>query len=576
MLTEYFRKSAQEENNKPENTSLKEKAWIMSIDLDVAIRHVVPKPREQDDDKFVILGGCGEVRGDEELETVGRCLDWQYPDGLSRAFLREREIDELRHVLTDGRRRPVALIGPLQVGKTAIIHEHVRRVIQARGGRSRDRQFWNIAPQRLISGMSYIGQWEERILAILKETRKRKHVLYFDEFLGLYQAGVSASSNLNVANVLKPYVEQRDVSILAEMTPEHFQVLQELDRGFADLFHLIHVREPGKHDTQKILIKIIRELEGRHNCEFNPGVLPMVMDLQRRYARHLAFPGKAAGFLEQLAVKYQNETITPQSVLDEFHLKSGLSLAILDDRVSLVRSDVVERLQRMVISQQEAINAMADIVSIAKAKLNDPTRPLASFLFLGPTGVGKTQCAKALATYLFGDQERLLRFDMNEYIDPGAAARLVGTFRQPEGLLTSAIRQSPFSVLLLDEIEKAHPNVFDLLLQVLDDGRLTDALGRTADFTNTIIILTSNLGVREAGSKIGFQDSQADEMAHSFVKAAENFFRPEFFNRLDRIVPFKPLGKNAIEAICALLIEQVLKREGCYAENACLISILRF
>lgn len=572
VLTEYFRKLAQDEENTPESTSLKEKAWIMSIDLDVAIRHIAPKPKDQEGNKFVMLGGRGEVQGDEELETVGRCLDWQYPDGLSRAFLREREIDELKRVLTDERRRPVALVGPLQVGKTAIIHEHVRRVIQKRGGRSKDRQFWNLAPQRLISGMSCVGQWEERVLAILKEARKRKHVLYFDDFLGLYQAGVSASSDLNVATMLKPHVEQHDVSILVEMTPENFRVLQELDRGFADLFHLIHIREPGKSDTLKILIRLVRELEGRHGCDFHPGVLPMVIDLQRRYARHLAFPGKAAGFLEQLAVKYQKKTITPQTVLDEFHLKSGLSLSILDDRISLLRSEVIERLQTMVIGQQEAIEAMADAVSIAKARLNDPTRPLASFLFPGPTGVGKTQCAKALATYLFGDETRLLRFDMNEYIEPDAVARLVGTFRRPEGLLTSAIRQSPFSVLLLDEIEKAHPNVFDLLLQVLDDGRLTDALGRTADFTSTIIILTSNLGVREAGSKIGFQDTQADEMTHSFVKAAENFFRPEFFNRLDRIVPFRPLKRKDIETICANLIEHVLTREG-LVRRKCLLDI---
>src|SRR5262249_45537500 len=186
-----------------------------------------------------------------------------------------------------------------------------------------------------------------------------------------------------------------------------------------------------------------------------------------------------------------------------------------------------------------------DVLAIAKARLNDPDRPLASFLFLGPTGVGKTQCARAVARYLFKDADHLVRFDMNEFPQPGSAARLAGTFDNPEGLLTAAVRRRPFAVVLLDEIEKAHPEVLDLLLQVLGEGRLTDALGRTVDFTNTLIVMTSNLGVREAQAGMGFRPGEHHD-PEAYERAAQRFFRPEFFNRLDRVVPFDRLGREEV------------------------------
>ena len=238
-----------------------------------------------------------------------------------------------------------------------------------------------------------------------------------------------------------------------------------------------------------------------------------------------------------------------------------MSLAFLDDRARLKRAEVIEAIRKTVSGQDEAVTAMADAVCIAKARLNDPGRALATFLFLGPTGVGKTECAKALCAYLFGDANRLLRFDMNEYLDAASPARLIGTFSEPEGLLTSAIRRQPFSVVLLDEIEKAHPAVFDLLLQVLGEGRLTDSLGRTADFTNSIIIMTSNLGARSAKVNFGLR-SAPDSQRQAYITAAEQFFRPEFFNRIDRLVPFEPLDRAQVARIADRLIHQVLRRDG--------------
>ena len=519
-----------------------------------------------------MLGDEAPVDGAAELRRVGRCLDWQYPDELDRVVLRDAELAELTRLLDADERRPVLLLGPRQVGKTALLHEYTFRRVAQRKTKYRDhRNVWLLAPARLISGMSYVGQWENRLLAILKEARRRDHVLYFDDLLGLFQAGQSACSSLNVAGVLKPYLERRRVRVVGEITPEALRVLREKDRGFADLFHILPVPEPNEYDTLRILIAVQRQLENQNRSTFDLDVLPVVLDLQRRYGRGLAFPGKAATFLRQLAVKQRGQSVARQTALHEFHVRSGLSTTFLDRQTRLDRDDVVKGIAAQVIGQEAAVAAAADVITVAKARLNDPDRPLASFLFLGPTGVGKTQCAKAIAAYLFGDADRLLRFDLNEFSDPDSAARLVGTFSQPEGLLTSAIRRQPFAVVLFDEVEKAHPEVFDLLLQVLGEGRLTDALGRTVDFGNALIVLTSNLGVRESESHAGFR---ADEAARDalFVRAAERFFRPEFFNRLDRVIPFHRLTRPQVRAIADQLIRDVLRREG-LVQRKCFLHV---
>ncbi|HEU4836854.1 MAG TPA: AAA family ATPase, partial [Pyrinomonadaceae bacterium] len=412
-----------------------------------------------------------------------------------------------------------------------------------------------------ISGMSFLGQWEGRLLAILKESQRKHHTLYFDDLIGLFYAGRSSSSNLSVAHVLKPYLERRDVRVVAESTPEAFRVLQEFDRSFADLFQIVRIEEPNEQKNLHTLLGSRRALERQHDTRFHPDVLPTVIGLTRRYVSDAAFPGKAARLLQSLAAKHKLGEVTRAEALAEFSATSGLSVSFLDDRSELDYARVIEALNVEVIGQKEAVTACADAVTIAKARLNDSIRPIASFLFLGPTGVGKTQCAKALASYLFGDRERLIRFDMNEFASYYSVARLTGTLDAPEGLLTSAVRRAPFAVLLFDEIEKAHPAVFDLLLGVMGDGRLTDARGQLVDFSNTIIILTSNLGAREAASDLGFRQTNRSD-ASVYRLAAEKFFKPEFFNRLSRVVPFERLSREDVQKIARRLIEDVLNREG--------------
>lgn len=541
------------------------RSWVTTINFDIDTKRETTSLRA---DLASFFSGNSVSDGATELENVGRCLDVLYPDNLMRCVQRNDLVESLKTLLTHEDLRPVMLVGRRLVGKTSLIHEVICRTRNQQGEHFQSQSnTWLLSPQRLISGMSFVGQWENRLLAILQHARKKKHTLYFDDLVGLYRAGVSRDSDLNVAQVLKPWIERRDVRVLAEITPERLRVLREQDRAFADLFHIVRIDEPTEEAAIRMLLSVVRELEDQ-TCEFEPNVIPAVMDLCRRFYNDAAFPGTAAEMLRGLAARRAGRNVDRTDVMGEFSRRSGLRIRFIDQSQRLSSERVMFGLRQGIVGQNEAVAAIADRIYLSRARLNDPSRPLGSFLFAGPTGVGKTQCARALASYLYGDEDRMVRFDMNEFISHHAAAQLVGTFRSPEGLLTSAVRRQPFSVVLLDEIEKAHPDVFDLLLQVLGEGRLTDANGNTVDFTNTFVILTSNLGSSDAAGVSGFGESSPREGA--YMQAVERFFRPEFVNRLDRIIPFRPLNEEQIHKITTRLIEAVSLREG-FARRRCIM-----
>ena len=569
VLTEHFKILERRDGKNSQNPtafSYTSKAFVTTLDLNLSLPQKYQKP----ENNLLAMfggGGGGKMDGARELRRVGRCLDSLYPNDLERAVGRDAETRELTKLLESRDKRPVIIIGKSQAGKTNLLHEYVfGQAARRKQTRAGERLVWLVSPPRLISGMSFVGQWENRLTAILKEAKLREHLLYFDDLLGLFLAGVSAGSDLNVAQVLKPYLERRNVRAVAKITPEAWRVVQEKDRSFAELFHVFRLSETGDDKTLKITLAARRELESQFNCRFEMDALPTALDLQRRYNREASFPGKAASFLRQIANKFQDKSISRDDVLREYEAKSGMRVAFLDDRSKLEKSEIIAKIAEGVIGQKAAVEAAADVISIAKSRLNDSHRPLASFLFLGATGVGKTEAAKQIAAYLYGAGEKLLRFDMNEFVSSFDVARLVGTFDQPEGLLTAAIRREPFAVVLLDEIEKAHSDVFNLLLQVLGDGRLTDAHGRTADFSNAIIVLTSNLGAREANVKLGFRETNETNQS-VYRQAAQKFFRPEFFNRLDRIVPFENLRREDVERIARIQMQKVFARDGFIRRN---------
>ncbi|MEW6283545.1 MAG: AAA family ATPase, partial [Candidatus Eremiobacterota bacterium] len=560
-----------ESDLEPEGLSALEKAWVAWFELRLDLPGAVRPPQKPS--MFALLGGADVAGGALELRKVGRCLNHLYPDQLERTLGRERESERLDGMMTRKGRVAVAVVGPRLVGKTALIHEHVRRAIAlARDRKKPARAYWHLSPQRLISGMSYVGQWQTRVNRILRHAAKKDLVLVFDDLVGLLLAGVSRDSTMNVAQMLKASLEQQEVRVLAEITPQALAVLRERDRGLADLFEVMPLEETTPRETMSISLQAARSAEASQRCRFGADALLAVEELCRRFVSDAAFPGKSASMLRQLAARYREGSVGRQQVLDQFHQRSGVVLQVLDQRVRLTRQEVLAALRQRIVGQAEAVEACADAVSLAKARLSDPTRPVAGLLFLGPTGVGKTECARALAAYLYGDESRLVRFDMNEYVGYDSVARLVGSPTRPEGQLTGAIRRQPFAVVLLDEVEKAHPDVLQLLLQILGDGRLTDALGRTADFTQCILILTSNLGAGEAGRSLGLRTQEDEGLATTYRRAAESFFSPELFNRLDRIVPFRRLERPEIGRIAQGLMERVLAREG-LARRQCILKV---
>lgn len=562
MLREFFRRKPNRDLE-PESLSVASRTWVDRVEFNLEPPRKAPAPKTPS--LLALLGGRDIASGRDELNNVGRCLSWM-PDQLERCLERESELTRLQSLMSRTPRAAVLVVGARLVGKTALVHEHVRRHCGKRSD-----QYWHLSPQRLISGMSYLGQWESRLVKILRYVRAKNLVLVLDDLLGWLTAGISRDATMGAADVLKPFLEKSELRVLAEITPEAFAVLQERDRGLADRFEILRLDEMAPQTSMRVLLDTVRNVEETQRCVFTSRAVLEVEVLASRFLTDAARPGKAARMARQLGARFREGTVDRPLVLQQFSQRSGLSLELLDPSRLMPRAEALEALRKRVVGQPAALEVLADTVSIFKARLADPGRPVAGLLFVGPTGVGKTECAKALAAFLYGDEERLVRFDMNEYVGYDAVPRLVGSAQRPDGLLTSALRRQPFCVVPLDEVEKAHPDALNLLLQILGDGRLTDTLGRTADFTQAILILTSNLGARELGRPLGLR-SQSSQEELAYRRAAEEFFPPELFNRLDRVVPFGRLAREDVARLAEHLLSKLLARDG-LVRRQCLLEI---
>ena len=515
-------------------------------------------------------GQQNEFDGRVEVAQVGYNFNHLYPEQLRLAHGRDKLTEELQRQLMSPEAPPVVLLGQRKSGKTTLIQAALRAYLDTRKEEDlfRSDHFWYLDPTRLIAGMSIVGAWQRRLESIiaylrrpLKEHPERRDVLCIDNLIALFRVGKSAQNEMTISDVLKPYLQRRQLRVVIEATPEAWNLASEIDRSFTDLFQIVRVEEPHTADTLRMLNRVRLELEAGGNFIMEGPALRRLYELQRRYADESSLIGRTADQMRQLASRYQGAPINERIVRREFDRQTRLTPLISDPDLVVNEEEFQWYFKRNLIGQPQVNEAMTDLLVQLKAQMQPTHRPYRSMLFIGPTGVGKTQAAKVLSDYLFTHRERLLRIDMNEYIDAGAVSRLIGDPRQPEGILTSQVRHNPFCVLLLDEIEKAHPEVHDLLLQVLDEGRLTDASGQVASFRNTVIIMTSNLGADRIGRSIRFQ-ARDDDDPHTYRKAIRDFFRPEFINRIDQTLVFRALEPADIERIAELQIKQLMKRQG--------------
>ena len=492
------------------------------------------------------------------IEEVGIVLNDLPP---RPAFAMGAIVEQIADSLAGRHPRSVLLVGPSGVGKTAAVHELVRR----RGElQLADAPFWATSGSRLIAGMSGFGMWQKRCQRLCREAARDRAILHLGNLVELMEVGRGGAGGQGIAGFLRPYLGRAEILAIAECTPEQLPLIERENPHLLDVFHQVRVEEPTPEAGREILLSRARAGE-RPESSFGPGWLEMLDRLHRRYATYSAYPGRPLRFLENLIKdRPATEPLGEREVIAAFSRETGLPHFMLDPEAPLDLAAARQWFAERVIGQERAVDLVTDLLATVKANLTRPRRPIASLLFIGPTGVGKTELAKSLAEYFFGDRNRLTRFDMSEFVGPMAVERLAGGAFGAEGLLTAKVREQPFSVILFDEFEKAHWSFFDLLLQVLGEARLTDAAGRLGDFSNAIVVMTSNLGAEAFGKGtfgLGKGSGFADPQMH-FTDEVRAFLRPELFNRIDRVAPFLPLDAAAIRRIADREISLLSKRDG--------------
>jgi len=530
------------------------------------------------------------------LSRIGTSLIEEARLGRQPPILhREREIASLDALVRGPERLALMLVGPELAGKTAVIHGLVQRWLtdaKYKGRRAALPEFVASSGAQLVAGQSGFGQLEQQINDVMAAAEMLDAILYFDNLADLF--GRTSGELGDVAASMRPWLERGRVRLLGEITGEALEHHEKRHVGFFAYINRIAVDALDANQTHAILTA--RSIHDRKTDSERPtlaipagswsppaaqardAVTPLV-DLAERYFSYQAFPGKALRFYESLRATHDRRLddagevlpLGAEEVYRGFSIHSGIPMFLLREDRTLEYQRIIEFFHARVIGQQQAIGRVAETLCTVKAGLQPASKPLATFLFLGPTGVGKTEVAKTLARFLFGSPERMIRFDMSEYMDPLAAERLIRGTDRDDGVLTRRVRQQPFCVILLDEIEKAHPAVFDLLLQVCGEGRLSDARGRTTWFHNALIIMTSNLGAAHRRTATGFgagaaaaADSTIDttESERYYLEQVDTHFRPEFVNRIDRVIPFHPLDRAQIHAVAEVSLARVRERDG--------------
>ena len=550
---------------------------------------------------------------------------------------RNREIERVIQILSRRTKNNPILIGEPGVGKTAVTEGLAQRLINGNIPKVlASKRIISLNMASLVAGTKYRGDFEDRLKKIIDEIIENKNIILFiDEMHTLVGAG-AAEGSMDAANILKPALSRGEIQVIGATTLKEYKKYIEKDSALERRFQTIMVNEPSVEDAISILKGIRNKYEEFHCAKITDKAIKAAVKISQRYITDRFLPDKAIDLMDEAAAKVRLKTVNiptnisqlEQKIQDlkkakekaidnqdyelaatirdqEIQIKEELAtaktawetqniaqIAVTEEDIADVATlwtgipvkrlvakeadrllHIEDIIHKRVVGQNEGVNAVAKAIRRARAGLKDPKRPIGSFLFLGPTGVGKTELARSLAEAIFGDESAMIRFDMSEYMEKHTVSRMLGAppgyiGYDEGGLLTNAVRRKPYAVILLDEIEKAHPDIFNILLQVLDDGRLTDSQGRTVDFKNTVIIMTSNAGAfklqPQKTNTMGFavnEDKQIKQNAKKIVMdEVKRQFKPEFLNRIDEIIIFEPLTDKELTQIVTLLLNDVQKR----------------
>jgi ATP-dependent Clp protease ATP-binding subunit ClpC len=486
------------------------------------------------------------------------------------AIGRDHEIAEAFRILQEGN-SSVLLLGDAGVGKTTIL-EGIAELMTAEDVPSplQDKRLVVTDPGAIIAGGGASGGLEEKMEALIHEIIAAGNIIWCIEDLHTLLGAGSTSSSIDIGKILMNYISQGYIKVIGTSTTREYQQYIQTQEAFMRRFQVVHVSELNRDSAILVLEGRAPYVEGRYRVYFTYAALAACVDLTERFIKERHLPAKAIAVMEEAAILAKERAkgttlVTKEHVAEVVAEKTNVSVTSLTESEAEKLLLLDQTLHERVIGQDEAVSAIARALRRAREDVRDTTRPIASFLFLGPTGVGKTETAKAIAAAYFGDVKRMIRLDMSEYQAADALGRLLGTADQP-GVLTDAIRQTPFSIVLLDEFEKASKEIHNVFLQVLDDGRLTDPQGRTVDFTNAMIIATSNAATEE------IQKLYESGVAHDDIRERllndqilQKYYRVELLNRFDHIAIYTPLETHELFAICELLLRQVglqLKPKG--------------
>uniref|UniRef100_UPI003FED4A3D ATP-dependent Clp protease ATP-binding subunit n=1 Tax=Enterocloster sp. TaxID=2719315 RepID=UPI003FED4A3D len=508
---------------------------------------------------------------------------------------REHEIQRVIQILSRRTKNNPCLIGEPGVGKTAVVEGLAQRIAAGDVPDTiADKRVMTLDLSGMVAGSKYRGEFEERIKKVIAEVVEAKDVLLFiDEIHTIIGAG-GAEGALDASNILKPSLARGELQLIGATTINEYRKYIEKDSALERRFQPVTVDEPSEEESIAILKGLRSRYEEHHRVEITDDALEAAVKLSSRYINDRFLPDKAIDLIDEAASKVRLSNYTKPSKIKDYEaqiddLEEEKESAIRDEAdvvagwtkipVKKLAQEESERLKNLegilherVVGQEEAVTAVSKAIRRGRIGLKDPKRPIGSFLFLGPTGVGKTELSKALAEAMFGTESSLIRVDMSEYMEKHSVSKMIGSppgyvGYEEGGQLSEKVRRNPYSVILFDEIEKAHPDVFNILLQVLDDGHITDAQGRKIDFKNTIIIMTSNAGAENiiAPKRLGFgvaTDAKAD---HEFMKGrvmeeVKRLFKPEFLNRIDEIIVFHQLTKEHMKGIADIMLRGIEKR----------------